>query len=333
MARIYSWKLTDTKNAYLYVPNSKKHITERIVDNEILSQIINKISSWSEERYIKAFDEMNTEIEEMFGEKIIYDSKFYGDKTVSNNMVVLSSSRNDYKEIINKYFEDLKRDLLLELDKRVNSINEEIFESYRTLKEENKQQTDVVVKSFQRKLNETIKTNEEIKSDIEKRFEKAENSLQKAAKILELNDNYIDVDAFKDLFKNESRTRDWLTTYSGNLETISHDYSQVASRFKSNGKKEKVFDSMLAHVDNVSKRTEEMEQKVVEVDKKVKYNEPVLGSRRTDVFEYTSPNGFTISVDDNLINIHNPNSNAKIMIDDKSIFIDGDVIINGKKIK
>jgi hypothetical protein len=63
------------------------------------------------------------------------------------------------------------------------------------------------------------------------------------------------------------------------------------------------------------------------------YNEPVLGSRRTDVFEYTSPNGFTISVDDNLINIHNPNSNAKIMIDDKSIYIDGEVVINGKKIE
>ena len=77
MAKVFSWKLNDKENTYLFIPNKKTHVSERIVDADIINKMIDIISLWDEKRYKKAFDEMNVELSELYNFEVPYDSKYF----------------------------------------------------------------------------------------------------------------------------------------------------------------------------------------------------------------------------------------------------------------
>ena len=340
MSKYFSWKINDEQYAYLYIPNNKNHISSRITDVDVINKMIYRISQWDEKKYKTAFDSMNEEVVNTFGVNIPYsDSYFTG---VDNNVVIMGSSKSDVKEI-----DDLKNELLDVIDERfaeikntINELNEELIKLF------NKRTIDSV-KASREDFDSMLAKFSVSKEDLENKFNKATKTLEKAAKVLELDNNEINSDSLKDLFKVTNKNEEWITTYSGDVETIKKDYKEYEESLPQTEKGRGFFKLMSENVQKVQndvvkisnintelkdsltsiKAEQEMNFKLLQQEQNAK----ILGSRSLDINNITKGD-YNIKIDDNNITLSNIKNNSSIILDDDGIKINGNIFINGNKL-
>jgi hypothetical protein len=170
---------------------------------------------------------------------------------------------------------------------------------------------------------------------LEIKFNKASKTLEKAAKVLELENNEINADSLKDLFKVTNKNKQWIATCSSDMERIKKDYEDYDSILPSNERGRGFFKHITENLEKVqddvikiSNNNNEMKDsiKLLEIDKK----EKILGSTSHNIEDIRKGN-YDIKVTDEKIILSNIKNNASIVIDDDGIKIDGDVFINGNK--
>ena len=328
MSKYFSWKINDEQYAYLYIPNNKNHISSRITDTEIINKMIAKVSQWDEKKYKLAFDSMNEEVNEMFGINIPYSVDYFSG---NNNVVVMGNSKIDKNDI-----EDIKTELLDIIDERFGEIKLSI-----------KELNDELVELFNKRVIDTVKASREdfetmlskfnsSKEILENKFIKANKTLEKAVKVLELDNSEINADSLKDLFKVTNKNKQWIATCSSDMERIKKDYEDYDSILPSNERGRGFFKHITENLEKVqddvtkiSNSNNEMKDSIrlLEIDKK----EKILGSTSHNIEDIRKGN-YDIKVTDEKIILSNIKNNASIVIDDDGIKIDGDVFINGNKI-
>ena len=327
MSKYFSWKINDEQYAYLYIPNNKNHISSRITDTEVINKMIAKVSQWDEKKYKLAFDSMNEEVNEMFGINIPYSVDYFSG---NNNVVVMGNSKIDNNDI-----ENIKNELLDVIDERfaeiklsIKDLNDELVELF------NKRTIDTV-KASREDFETMLSKFNSSKELLEIKFNKASKTLEKAAKVLELENSEINADSLKDLFKVTNNNKQWIATCSSDMERIKKDYEDYDSILPSNERGRGFFKHITENLEKVqddvikiSNSNNEMKDsiKLLEIDKK----EKILGSSPYNIEDIRKGN-YDIKVTDEKIILSNIKNNASIVIDDDGIKIDGDVFINGNK--
>lgn len=331
MARVFSWKLNDKDNAYLYIPGKKNHISERITDSNVINTMIEKVGGMNETKYKAAFDSMNEEIKALYGEIIPYKDSFFSETGAINNVVILSSSKDvkSNEEIVREMISEIKEELMATINEHFNDLRTEMFNSYEVLKKTNNKQTFDMLELFEKKRKETINSVEDIKTDMNKRLSEAEKTLNKASKVLELDGNDINVDSIKKLVSESSKNSEWLRYNKDAVAEIKADYINAKKTFSSKGKNNLVFENLVNSMENLDSTiikakeiVNESEMKLNEI-KVIKQeielaksnemnNDVVMGSSR-DVYEFKAQNG------------------NSMLINEDGIHLNGTIFFNGNK--
>lgn len=328
MVKYFSWKLDDKQYAYLYIPNSKKHISERITDTEIINKIINKINSWDEKKFISVFNEMNNEVFENFGITIPFsDDYFNGEK--KSNIVIMNNLK----------IEEIKNELLDLIDNKFANINKNIENNNSNIIDILNKRTIDTVKSSKEEYNKALNELKDVKINVEEKFNKANKNLEKAAKILELNDNEINSDSLKDLFLTSNNSKKWIEKNSNEIETIKKDYNDF-NKTLSVEERGNIFKHMLKRVERVENENIELADtnknlkntlKIIQKEQNdlKSSKEVIMGSSNNKSLTYGD---YNFEINDKQIKLSNSNKNISIILNDSGIYINGDVFINGNKI-
>lgn len=326
MARIFSWKLNDTENAYLYIPGKKNHISERIIDSNIINNMIDKVGKWNETKYKAAFDAMNEEIQLKYGEIIPYSESFFGETGPVNNVVVLSSSKQSQEEVLKELVENLKGELIILINQRFNDLRDEMETSYNALKKTNNKQTFDMLDSFGKKSEDVLKAVETLKEDMNNRLTDAEVTLSKASKILELDGYDINVDSIRAVVRETQKHSEWLKFNKNDMAEIKADYIEAKNKVARSGKNNKMFFSSLVNsmntlddtinkANNIAKESDKKLNEAIVLKEEIEKNKDIVMGASVGAHEFKTKSG------------------NSLVIDDSGVHIDGDIFINGKKQK
>ena len=266
MAKVFSWKINDKEYSYLFIPDKKTHISERIIDADIINKMIDKVSSWDEKKYKNAFDQMNLELAMNYGLEIPYNPSFFNENKEKNNIVILGSSSSEKNDL-----EELKKEIMNEVDERFKVILKEFNNLYNELLNKfNKQTIDVIkiAKDTEKNTLDSLKT---IKDEVEKRFDKSAEKFEKATKVLDLENNGINTESLKDLFRVTNKIDKWMGEVSDNVKKISTEYNNFKRDLTEDEIKKGVFKTIKDKIDKTNLSIDEIkiDSKVIKEDIKI----------------------------------------------------------------
>ena len=343
MNKCLSWKINDDNYAYLYIPNKKNHISSRITDSVIINKMIERVNIWNEDKYRQSFSEMNEEVYTTFGVKIPYSDKYFGD-IQNTNVFVLGTSKEEKDK-----FEEIRNELLDIIDEKFSTILNEVREANKTTIELLNKRTIDSAKASRETLKEALDNLELVKKDVEKKFTSATKTLNKAAKVLELDNLEINADSLKDLFLVANSSDKWISSFSGDIQTIRTDYNEYKSKLPFVEKEKNVFNIVREKIDKLDSEIKDVSLKndtVRENIKKIQLEQKELKDKQRNVStgELVMSTGvpirqneitrgdFKFVVGDDKIIMENKKINASVIIDNEGIKLDGKVFINGKEI-
>lgn len=339
MTKCLSWKINDENYAYLYIPNKKNHISNRITDSVIINKMIERVNTWNEDKYRQSFSEMNEEVYTTFGVKIPYSDKYFGD-IQNTNVFVLGTSKEDRDK-----FEEIRNELLDVIDEKVSAILKEVRETNKTTVELLNKRTMDSAKVSKETLEEAMAKLEVVKKDVEKKFAVATKTLNKAAKVLELDNLEINSDSLKNLFEVTNKTDKWVTTFSGDVETIRRNYKMYEESLPINERGKNIFkqvdEKVLKLNDDlkvINNNNEQLKEKI-KIIQQVQREQNRIGQLEEKLL--SAPRAvtplrqgdFLIEATEERIILTNIKTNTFITIDNDGIKLEGDVFINGKKIQ
>jgi uncharacterized protein YoxC len=235
-------------------------------------------------------------------------------------------------KVINKNDElsEIKQSLLEEIDNRFKLILDEFNSLYNELLNKSNTQNLNIVKQSKEVLESALKEVDVVKKNVETQFSKASKRLDKASKILELNDSEINTDSIKDLFRVAYNNDVWINKTSKDVDRIVTEFKDVEDKLSEEEKQEGVITNIRR---NIAKQDAMLEDIKIENEKYNKIVEGIkdlpLGHKQVKDTNLSNDN-FTIMVDDDHVNISNA-SGDKIIINKNGIEIFGNVIINGRE--
>jgi hypothetical protein len=235
-------------------------------------------------------------------------------------------------KVINKNDElsEIKQSLLEEIDNRFKVILGEFNNLYNELLNKSNTQNLNIVKQSKEVLESALKEVDVVKKNVETQFSKASKRLDKASKILELNDSEINTDSIKDLFRVAYNNDVWINKTSKDVDRIVTEFKDVEDKLSEEEKQEGVITNIRR---NIAKQDIILENIKIENEK---YNKIVEDMKDLPLgYKYTkdtnlSNDNFKVIVDDDHVNISNVKGD-KIIINKNGIEIFGNIIINGKE--
>jgi hypothetical protein len=177
-----------------------------------------------------------------------------------------------------------------------------------------------------------------------KKFNKSIEKLDKATKVLELDDSNINSESLKNLFNTVNKTNEWVESVSGDLKTISREYKDIENKLTIEEKENGVFKTFKNKIDSTNLlldddkneiKTLKNHVKIIE-DEQIKLKE---NNTKKDIVLGSSMNinplkrgHFSLDVNDDEIVIENQKTKSKIVVNDEGIKLFGDIYINDKRL-
>lgn len=248
MNRILSWKIKTGVYAYIYLPNSQTHISNRLTkDSDKWDEIIAVVSVLSEEEYKVKFNEMAKEVFDKYGLSIEYKDEFYECSQGTHgdvNIVVLAgedgsgssfnggtdegggSSGGSSSEIYDEFnsYIDSILDNIREEEERKNEIFRANIESV----------VNTTVKEANAEINETIEEltliNERLRSDLSG----ATSAINKASELFNMGEA-VTPEKIQNVLIDVGHHNEWLTSNSGNITSLLYDYDSLERELGSLG--------------------------------------------------------------------------------------------------
>ena len=135
--RVFSWKITDNKYGYLYIPDKVGNgfISDRITEEDKLSRIASEVSSWSQNEYEEKFNSLNELIRSKYGVTIPGSAADYCEG-YTKNYIILSGKDGSSKQIeekelnnfiiqnVKKAFDESFRKAKIELKAEVDNVKD-----------------------------------------------------------------------------------------------------------------------------------------------------------------------------------------------------------------
>lgn len=179
--RVFSWKITDDKYGYLFIPNKSGNglITDRITEDDKLRRIADEVSSWGLAEYEEKFNELNSLIRSKYGVSIPGNASDYYDSGYTRNYIILGGKDGNSRQIDEK---ELNNFIVQNVEK---VINDGIKKAQLEFKAEVNNVKDATIGKFDekvRQVNENITT---VKNEIESKNTILSNKLEAASSHIE----------------------------------------------------------------------------------------------------------------------------------------------------
>ena len=252
-ARILSWKIDDYKYAYL-VKVGGSHISNRITNETLLSEMVTEVGKWEFPQYKEAFLDMNEELRKAYNITIPSDGtridEYFG-QVHTNDILVLtgkdgakgSNGSNGLPGTdgsgggVYDRFNDA-------IDKKLDEIKEDIKKDNEDVKNEIENKVTDTLSDAKKEIEDTKKELENVRKDLEEKLGNAKDALDKASKLFEMDDDNITPDAIKEVFSATSEFSDWMTDYSGFVQNIKTDYDRASTKMGLIGTGESALDGL-----------------------------------------------------------------------------------------
>lgn len=252
-ARILSWKIDDYKYAYL-VKVGGSHISNRITNETLLSEMVTEVGKWEFPQYKEAFLDMNEELRKAYNITIPSDGtridEYFG-QVHTNDILVLtgkdgakgSNGSNGLPGTdgsgggVYDRFNDA-------IDKKLDEIKEDIKKDNEDVKNEIENKVTDTLSDAKKEIEDTKKELENVRKDLEEKLGNAKDALDKASKLFEMDDDNITPDAIKEVFSATSEFSDWMTGYSGFVQNIKTDYDRASTKMGLIGTGESALDGL-----------------------------------------------------------------------------------------
>ena len=235
MNRVLSWKIASGVYAYIFKPDGKSYISNRISeDSPIWKDTINTISEWDETIYKTNFDLMKKEVSEKYGISLTYKPEYWeyssGNENLSTNIVILAGKDGvgggygsggngnigdglGYEELadyINGKIDAAKKDIEEQNEKVKDFIHDEVVNTIGDAKAD---------------IEQTKKDLDEIRTEFTEDLKGAKEALDKAAELF--GDGNINSEQIQNVFSTVDEHKDWFDEYSGNVASLVYDYDEV----------------------------------------------------------------------------------------------------------
>jgi hypothetical protein len=242
---------------------------------------------------------------------------------------------------MSKEIDDIKKVLLDEINKRFEVILTEFNDLYNELlNKSNKQMMDSIKLTKETQEN-TLKSIKTVNDTLSKRLNNSIEKFDKASKVLELDDENINVNSLKQLYKMAYDTSTWIENVSDDVKSISKEYRDFEKKMTNEERKKGVFKSLKGDIDTVNNSLDSIIKENISMKKNIKIledeqfkinkQEMILGSSKNNDYNFNKGD-FSLKINDKNVIIENVKNNSIIIVDDEGIKINGDVFINGNKL-
>ena len=236
--RVISWILGNGLYAYIYMPEGKSQIGNKIVDDSPLWQkIVEKVGEWGQSEYESAYAALSNTVQSKGYSLPPYDPKYYdgGVQLSGYKLALLSgvggagggsgsgtgptggvadgidtSAYDKFMEEMDKELNKAKEELEKKAEEIKNYVEEEFNETYFEAKDE---------------IAHTKEELDKIREDLEEKYNGAMDALDAARDALA--DGKIDSDEMDDIFNRVQEYSDWMNAYSGVVVDLKAEYDDI----------------------------------------------------------------------------------------------------------
>lgn len=250
MNRILSWKIEAGVYAYIYLPNSNTHISNRIDETSpIWASVIGEISGWDEDTYKTHFEEMANEISQRYGVTLSYKSEYYNftdDSSVgSTNIVILAGEDGNGGSFDGGSggegsAGEVYEEFLKAVDDKLNAARADIEAENAAIQEYLETKITQSISEAQKTIEETKEELDKQKEEMLGRLDDASDALEKAADLFDMGDGNITADTIKEVFSSVQEYSGWMDDYSGAVIDMKTDYDSANKTMGSIGTGEDV---------------------------------------------------------------------------------------------
>lgn len=256
MNRVLSWKIASGVYAYIFKPDGKSYISNRISESSpIWKDTINTISEWSENDYITNFNLMKTEVSEKYGVTLTYKPEYWdyktGNENLKTNIVLLAgkdgvggygSGSGGGGGIIGdgESYEEL-----------ADYINGKIDEAKKAIEEQNEKVKEFIHDEVVNTIGDAKEDIEQTKQDLNNIREEFSEDLKGAKEALDratelFGDGEINSEKIQEVFSTVDEYGDWIDSYSGVVADLQADYDTAEGKLGIMGAASSVTDGLFS---------------------------------------------------------------------------------------
>ena len=231
MARVFSWKVSESKYSYLIKDSAtNSYIRNKITDINALHSMANTVDGWSESTYRDAFMAMRAEVNNVFGNFVDSDWRKYFDASPIKGADIVLLSGKDGVNGNSSIKEILSEDDYNELTEAI----EKTFEQYRQEIEAN---ADLVKQAIEAQVSSTVRDALNSIAETQAELDGMRNDMEETARSLR---DALDAAANADWGEGISQEEldainskigyfsDWVNQYSGAVLTMKSDYDAAS---------------------------------------------------------------------------------------------------------
>lgn len=235
MARVFSWKLDDYKYGYIQPPNGNNgsHISDRITNDGILSQMAETVKTWDIDTYKTMFNELNEEIKNQFGTVIPGNAEDYFDDGQTNkNYIVLTG-----KDGSNSNSSGIKEQDLAAIENavmsKINLAMSEINSIKNNLQTWVNDKTNSFISSANSISHDTIVAVSAMNQSLKEKLDNAEHSLSVASALFDFDNSGVNKQNLISAINKSNSAMTWAEASKIKESAMTQQISQIESTLAS----------------------------------------------------------------------------------------------------
>lgn len=254
MNRVLSWKIASGVYAYIFKPDGKSYISNRISESSpIWKDTINTISEWTEDDYITNFNLMKTEVSEKYGVTLTYKPEYWdyktGNENLKTNIVLLAG-----KDGVGGYGSGSGGGIIGDgesYEELADYINGKIDEAKKAIEEQNEKVKEFIHDEVVNTIGDAKEDIEQTKQDLSNLREEFSEDLKGAKEALDratelFGDGEINSEKIQEVFSTVDEYGDWIDSYSGVVADLQADYDTAEGKLGIIGAASSVTDGLFS---------------------------------------------------------------------------------------
>lgn len=254
MNRVLSWKIASGVYAYIFKPDGKSYISNRISESSpIWKDTINTISEWTEDDYITNFNFMKNEVSEKYGVTLTYKPEYWdyktGNENLKTNIVLLAG-----KDGSGGYGSGSGSGIIGDgesYEELTDYINGKIDEAKKAIEEQNEKVKEFIHDEVINTIGDAKEDIEQTKQDLSNIREEFSEDLKGAKEALDratelFGDGEINSEKIQEVFSTVDEYGDWIDSYSGVVADLQADYDTAEGKLGIMGAASSVTDGLFS---------------------------------------------------------------------------------------
>lgn len=236
MASVISWKVAPGKYAYITKPNGR-YIQGRITDSAQLNEMASTVKGWTKEQYTSAFGEMQTEVNNIYGNLEGSAADYYNLSELNSASIVLLAGDDAGTANVGDdgslfLGDEDYRKLIDDIERQFNAQREILANELNRIKDSIEHNAGVDLTDAMNEINAT----KERLADAERRLSDAAKNAQDALDALRsLGGGELTPEQMEDILSKLSAMKDWLGDMGDKIKAFLTEYDAVLGNLGSMG--------------------------------------------------------------------------------------------------